>query len=98
MGAKVFSLSEYRLTKRQRLTKEMLYFMSKIQLLEELIKYYEEVKINPFDIDLALWGEDLMDVISQRKLSRELHDLLEQYDAEGPLSPLKTKNPSGLSN
>lgn len=93
MGAKVVSLSEYRLSKRQSLTKEMLYYMNKIQLLEELIRYYEEVKADPYDIDLALWGEDLMDVISQRRLSKELHDLLDQYEAEGPLSPLKTNRP-----
>ena len=93
MGANVVSLGEYRLSKRQKLTKEMLYYMNKIQLLEELIKYYEEVKTDPYDIDLALWGEDLMDVISQRRLSKELHDLLEQYDAEGPLTPLKINKP-----
>jgi hypothetical protein len=94
MGANVISLGEYRLAKRAKLSKDMLYYMSKVQLLEELIRYYEEVKADPYNIDIALWGEDLMEVISQRRLSKELNDLLEENNAEGPLTSLKQFNPS----
>ncbi|HLB59755.1 MAG TPA: hypothetical protein VJL87_06715 [Bdellovibrionota bacterium] len=80
MSANVVSLAEFRKKKRERLTKEHLFYMSKVQLLQELIRYYEEIKADPFNIELALWGEDLMDVISMRTLSRELHELLDEHE------------------
>ncbi|MFC2075308.1 hypothetical protein ACFLRA_03450 [Bdellovibrionota bacterium] len=85
MSAKVISLSDFRKRKNEQISKEQLFYMDKFKLLDQLVRYYDEIKTNPFDIELALWGEDLMDVISTRCLSRELHDMMDEYEAGSKL-------------
>lgn len=64
--------------------KQRLFYLSKAELLQQLIDYYEAVKKDPFSLSIALWGEDLMDVISMRALTRELTDLAENHKQKGP--------------
>ncbi len=84
MDAKVISLKEYRMNKNMMMPKQKLLYLSKAELLEQLIDYYEAVKKDPFSLSIALWGEDLMDVISMRALTRELSDLAENHKRKGP--------------
>lgn len=91
---KIVSLCEYRDLKNQMLTKDKLFYMEKAELLDELIQYYEAIKKDPCNIELALFGEDLMDVISQRALTRELYELAEDYQEKGPHKVFNLEKPS----
>lgn len=71
------------------MSKQKLFYLTKAELLEQLIDYYEAVKKDPFSLSIALWGEDLMDVISERALTRELQDLAEQHKVNGPAAVFK---------
>lgn len=85
----VISLKEYKIKKNIMMPKEKLFYLSKADLLSQLIDYYEAVKKDPFSIDIALWGEDLMDVISMRALTRELTELAERHQEQGPMAVFK---------
>ena len=84
MAAEVIAISDYKQKKSMSLSKHKLYQLSKAELLDHLIQYYEAVKKDPFSLSIALWGEDLMDVISQRALTRELSALAEDHKKRGP--------------
>lgn len=90
----VISLKEYKIHKNIMMPKEKLFYLSKTELLSQLIDYYEAVKKDPFSIEIALWGEDLMDVISMRALTRELTELAERHQEEGPLAVFKIEKSS----
>ncbi len=83
MRSNIISLKEYREEKIKKLDKQKLYYMDKADLLDELIQYCEAIKKDPYDIQLALWGEDLMEVISERALTKELFDLVDSYQKNG---------------
>lgn len=85
----VVHLADYKKKKAMNMTKHQLYQLSKAELLDQLIQYYETVKKDPFSLSIALWGEDLMDVISARALTRELSDLAEQHRLQGPTRVFK---------
>ena len=84
MSAKVISLKDYRLQKNLLTPKHKLMHMSKAELLDQLIQYYEAVRKDPFSLSIALWGEDLMEIISMRALTRELSELAERHQQKGP--------------
>lgn len=84
MSAKIISLKEYKQKKNMLMPKQKLLYLSKAELLQQLIDYYEAVKADPFSLSIALWGEDLMDVISMRALTKELTDLAENHKNNGP--------------
>lgn len=83
MSQKVVSLIDYKKQKYLLMPKQKLFYLPKEELLEQLISYYEAVKKDPFSVPVALWGEDLMDVISTRALTRELQDLAETHKTQG---------------
>ena len=86
MSANVISLKEYRLQKNLLTTKHKLMHMSKTELLDQMIQYYEAVRKDPFSLSIALWGEDLMEIISMRALTRELTELAERHQQKGALA------------
>lgn len=92
MEAKIFSLKDHKLKKNILLTKQKLMYLSKAELLTQLIEYYEAVKKDPFSLSIALWGEDLMDVISMKALTRELTDLAENHKKNGASSVFKMES------
>lgn len=59
-----------------------LLYMEKAALLNELLRYYDDVKNDPFDIDVALRGEDIFDVMSIRCLTKEMSDLIEEMQSK----------------
>lgn len=75
---------DYKIQRDMMLPKQKLFYLSKAELLEQLIDYYEAVKKDPFSLSIALWGEDLMEVISMRALTKELTDLAETHRTKGP--------------
>ena len=83
MGEKVISMQAYLRKRRKCLTREKLYALPKEKLLQELIRYYEDITQDPFDIETVLWGEDLMEVIAEKALTKELHTLAERYLSTG---------------
>ena len=86
MQGKLISMQTYLRERRLKMTREKLYSLSKEKLLQELLRYYEDIKRDPFDIESALWGEELMEVISQRALTKDLHELAEKHQTMGPLA------------
>ncbi len=89
MSAIVISLQDYKQKKYMKMTRQQMYGLPKEILLQQLIDYYEAVKKDPFSLSIAMWGEDLMDVISSRALTRELHDLAETHKEKGPAAVFK---------
>ena len=85
----VVSLGEYKKSKFMLMPKQKLFYLSKAELLEQLVSYYEAVKKDPFSLSIALWGEDLMEVISLKALTKELQDLADQHKKEGPRAVFK---------
>lgn len=90
--ANIISLDNYRRRIQKWPARNKLLTMTKTALLEQLLSFYEDVKKDPFDINTALYGEDLMEVIAQRCLTRELHDLAETYLEKGPHAAFKLEN------
>jgi hypothetical protein len=84
MTSNIYNLSQYREAKERENTKSQLYYIEKVDLLDELIRYYEAIKKDPCNIELALWGEDLMEVISDRALTRELSNLVDEHQQNRP--------------
>ena len=72
--------------------------MEKVDLLDELIKFYEAIKKDPCNIELVLWGEDLMEVISERALTKELHELAEDIQNKGPHQIFNLKSSKLVEN
>ena len=89
MPATIISLGEYKKNKFMIMPKQKLFYLSKAELLEQLVSYYEAVKQDPFSLSIALWGEDLMEIISMRALTKELQDLADQHKKEGPMAAFK---------
>ncbi|HBQ21219.1 MAG: hypothetical protein A2Z91_00280 [Deltaproteobacteria bacterium GWA2_38_16] len=79
-------MNEYKKNKYMKMPKQKLFLLSKTELLEQLIEYYEAVKKDPFSLSIALWGEDLMDVISMRALTKELQDLADTHKKGGAVA------------
>ena len=92
MGAKIISMESYKLQKNLGTPKTKLLHLSKAELLQQLIDYYEAVRKDPFSLPIALWGEDLMEVISMRALTRELSDLAETHQHHGPSAVFKLED------
>ncbi|MBI2646571.1 MAG: hypothetical protein HYW85_06055 [Deltaproteobacteria bacterium] len=89
MSSNVVSLGEYKKNKFMLMPKQKLFYLSKTELLEQLVSYYEAVKKDPFSLSIALWGEDLMEIISMKALTKELQDLADQHKKEGPRAAFK---------
>ena len=82
-------MQDYKIKKNMLLPKQKLLYLSKAELLAQLIDYYEAVKKDPFSLSIALWGEDLMEVISMRALTRELSDLADEHMKNGAAAAFK---------
>lgn len=89
MSSNVISLQDYKQKKYMKMTRQNLFQLPKHELLQQLIDYYEAVKKDPFSLAIAMWGEDLMDAISARALTKELHDLAENHKEKGPAAVFK---------
>ena len=98
MNSKIVDLKNYKEEKLKNLTRQKLYLIEKVELLDELIKFYEAIKKDPCNIELVLWGEDLMEVISQRALTKELHELAENIQSKGPHQIFNLKPSKSLEN
>ena len=98
MSSKVVNLQNYKEEQVKNKARERLYFMEKVELLDELIKFYEAIKKDPCNIELVLWGEDLMEVISKRALTKELHELAEDIQNKGPHQIFNLKPSKSLEN
>ncbi len=98
MNSKVIDLENYKEEKLRKKIRQRLYLMEKVELLDELIKFYEGIKKDPCNIELVLWGEDLMEVVSERALTKELHELAENIQSKGPHQIFNLEPSKSLEN
>lgn len=83
---KVINLKTYRVLKdrkREELAyRHQLLTMSKIDLLQELLRYHESYQLDPHDVRITLRGQHLLEVLEQRAELAELQELAREFNAK----------------